>query len=178
MRKTPKEAHELLEEMTTNSYQWNNERTNKDGVGIYNVDFITTLSVQIVELNKTLGNLRVSVMNASSSSIFLSFELCGWDGHTAIDFQVGNLFCSGSSKQANFISYGANKSNFNPYSNTYILGWKSHPNFSWSNNQQRALLGFQKQQIPQEKKLDLEDMMTKFINSTEARMQSLETQIG
>ncbi|XP_052199599.1 uncharacterized protein LOC127806389 [Diospyros lotus] len=181
MRKTPEEAYELLEEMAANSYQWDNERANKKGVGIYNVDSITALSVQIAELNKNLGNLGVSTMNASSSSShFLSCELCGRGGHASVDCQVGNPFSSSLSEQANFISYGGNRSNFNPYSNTYNPGWRSHPNLSWSNNQQRVPPGFQQQQhqIPQEKKSNLEDMMAKFINSTEARMQSLETQIG
>ncbi|XP_052172200.1 uncharacterized protein LOC127788130 [Diospyros lotus] len=120
-------------------------------------------------------------MNASSSSSshFLSCELCGRGGHASVDCQVGNPFSSSSSEQANFISYGGNMSNFNPYSNTYNPRWRSHPNLSWSNNQQRVLPNFQQQhQIPQEKKSNLEDMMAKFINSTEARMQSLETQIG
>jgi len=40
MRKTPEEAYELLEEMVANNYQWDNERANKKGVGIYNVDSI------------------------------------------------------------------------------------------------------------------------------------------
>ncbi|XP_052185205.1 uncharacterized protein LOC127796840 [Diospyros lotus] len=156
MRKTPEEAYELLEEMAANSYQWDNERVNKKGVGIYNVDSITALSVQIAELNKNLGNLGVSAMNASSSSSsshFLSCELCGRGGHASVDCQVGNPFSS---------------------------GWRSHPNLSWSNNQQRVPPGSQQQQhqIPQEKKPNLEDMMAKFINSIEARMQSLETQIG
>ncbi|XP_010248013.1 PREDICTED: uncharacterized protein LOC104590935 [Nelumbo nucifera] len=45
---------------------------------------------------------------------------------------------------------------------------------------QRAPPGFQQQpqQNPQDKKPNLEDMMAKFINSTEARIQGIETQIG
>ncbi|XP_010275028.1 PREDICTED: uncharacterized protein LOC104610214 [Nelumbo nucifera] len=178
MRKTPKEAYELWEEMVANSYQWGNERTNKKGVIIYNVDSITTLSAQLFALNKKLENLGVSAMNVSSVH-FPFCELCGQGGHASVDCQVGNPFSS-SSEQANFVSYGGNRSNFNPYSNTYNPGWRSRPNFFWSNNQHRAPPGFQQQhqQNPQEKKINLEYMMAKFINNTEARIQGLEIQIG
>ncbi|XP_073127370.1 uncharacterized protein [Henckelia pumila] len=77
----------------------------------------------------------------------------------------------------------------NTYSNTYNPGWKNHPNFSWSNqnqnlNQQNVVRpppGF----AQQDKKPSLEDLMTNFISSTETRLQNqdasirnLETQLG
>ena len=34
--------------------------------------------------------------------------------------------------QANAIGVMRKPSNYNPYSNTYNLGWRDHPNFSWS----------------------------------------------
>ena len=30
---------------------------------------------------------------------------------------------------------GFSKPNFDPYSNTFNLGWRNHPNFSWKNSQ-------------------------------------------
>ncbi|GLU07084.1 hypothetical protein SLE2022_240580 [Rubroshorea leprosula] len=62
----------------------------------------------------------------------------------------------------------------NPYSNTYNPGWKNHPNFSWSNNQNivKQPPGFQQ---PLEKKSDLEDLLKKYIAVNESRFQSQET---
>ncbi|KAL0434310.1 UNVERIFIED_CONTAM: hypothetical protein Slati_2765300 [Sesamum latifolium] len=89
-------------------------------------------------------------------------------------------------EDANFVSHGG-RSNFNPYSNTYNPGWRSHPNFSWSNNQQQGPPGYHQpqQQAPQEKKSNLEDMLSNFITTANTRFQNqdasirnLEVQIG
>ncbi|KAL0445302.1 UNVERIFIED_CONTAM: hypothetical protein Slati_2252900 [Sesamum latifolium] len=78
-------------------------------------------------------------------------------------------------------------SNFNPYSKTYNPGWRNHPNFSSSNNQQQGPLGYQqpRQQPPQEKKNNLEDMLSNFITAANTRFQNqdafirnLEVQVG
>ena len=51
--------------------------------------------------------------------------------HSSVDCQMGNPFAQSSYGQANYVS------NFqcqnNPYSNTYNLEWRNHPNFSWIN---------------------------------------------
>ncbi|KAL0336537.1 UNVERIFIED_CONTAM: hypothetical protein Sradi_4865600 [Sesamum radiatum] len=77
-------------------------------------------------------------------------------------------------------------STFNPHSSTYNPGWRSHPNLSWSNNQQQGPQGYQpQQQDPQEKKNNLDDMLSKFITAVDTRFQNqdasirnLEVQIG
>ena len=43
------------------------------------------------------------------------------------------LYSPTDKEQANYIGQYPSKNN--PYSNTYNLGWRNHPNFSWSNNQ-------------------------------------------
>ena len=61
----------------------------------------------------------------------------------------------------------------NPYSNSYNPGWRNHPNFSWSNPQaQRGngpATGFQRLPPFQEKKSNLEEMIEKFIQTSEQR---------
>ncbi|KAL0408377.1 UNVERIFIED_CONTAM: hypothetical protein Sradi_1772100 [Sesamum radiatum] len=84
----------------------------------------------------------------------------------------------------NLYTYG---STFNPYSSTYNSGWRSHPNFLWSNNQQQGPQGYHQpqQQDPQEKNTNLEDMLSKFITAVDTRFQNqdasirnLEMQVG
>ncbi|KAG8485643.1 hypothetical protein CXB51_018866 [Gossypium anomalum] len=58
----------------------------------------------------------------------------------------------------------------NPYSNTYNTGWRNHPNVSWrgqGNQRPPPAPGFQQQPYQQEKKLNLEEMMT---NNTEPNL--------
>src|SRR5262249_54549399 len=78
----------------------------------------------------------------------------------------------------------------NPYSNTYNPGWRNHPNFSWSNQQnpRPPPPGYNQthpQQPQQQQKPSLEELMSKFISTSEARFQNqdasiknLETQVG
>src|SRR5262249_19608220 len=76
----------------------------------------------------------------------------------------------------------------NPYSNTYNPGWRNHPNFSWSNQQnpRPPPPGYnQTHQQQQQQKPSLEELMSKFISTSEARFQNqdasiknLETQVG
>ncbi|XP_024024429.1 uncharacterized protein LOC112092450 [Morus notabilis] len=77
-----------------------------------------------------------------------------------------------------FLSRHTFLSNFhrqnNPYSNTYKLGWRNHPNFAWNqNNVKQPPPGFP----PQEKKSNLEDMMAKFLSTAETRVQNQEASI-
>ncbi|KAL0313025.1 UNVERIFIED_CONTAM: hypothetical protein Sradi_5701800 [Sesamum radiatum] len=104
-------------------------------------------------------------------------------GHLSQDFQV---ILNSINEDANFVSHGG-KSNFNLYSNTNNPGWRNHLNFSWSNNQQQGPPGYQQpwQQPPQEKKSNLEDLLSNFITaantlfqSQDASIRNLEVQLG
>lgn len=46
--------------------------------------------------------------------------------------------CPGNSASVNYVGNFNRQPQNNPYSNTYNLGWKQHPNFSWSNQNQHA----------------------------------------
>ncbi|KAJ9187257.1 hypothetical protein P3X46_002735 [Hevea brasiliensis] len=53
-----------------------------------------------------------------------------------------NNFNESSTEQMNYVNNGGNfnqRQLNNPYSNTYNLGWKNHPNFSWSNSQNQPM---------------------------------------
>ena len=42
-------------------------------------------------------------------------------------------------EQIKFMNANQPRPCFDPYSNTYNLGWRSHPNFSWRNNTQAPM---------------------------------------
>src|SRR5262249_37856648 len=112
-------------------------------------------------------------------------ELCGVNGHKSVECQAGNPFAQ-SIEQVDYVgNFNRPPPQNNPYSNTYNPGWRNHPNFSWSNqqNQRPPPPGYNQSQ--QQQKPSLEELMSKFISTSEARFQNqdasiknLETQVG
>ncbi|KAG8485827.1 hypothetical protein CXB51_019172 [Gossypium anomalum] len=186
--KTPKEAYEFIEEMSLNNYQWQVMRTKPTKTaGVYNVDSVNMLTNQVELLNKNIDGLLGSaqlhpVMRCDSS---------GGGIHT--EYQSFNP--TTEEEQVHYMGNNNSRPQNNPYSNTYNTGWRNHPNFSWGgqgNQRPQNPSGLQQPPYQQEKKPNLEKMLTKFISVSEtsfqnteialknqqASIQGLETQIG
>ena len=126
-------------------------------------------------LSQQLGKMNV---NAIQTNVVC--DHCARN-HSSVNCQMGNPFAQSSYGQENYVSNFHRQNN--PYSNTYNPGWRNHPNFSWSNNQELAK---PPQQLPQqEKKPTLEDMFMQYIQKTDVAIQNnsasirnLEVQIG
>ena len=113
MRKDKDEAHELLEEMASNNYQWQLERvTPKKITGVYELDALSTIQVQLALITNQLGAANVS----SIQTPIPTCNSCG-GGHTNNDGQDGNTFVFAQNEHANYIN-NSQRSN-NPNSNTY-----------------------------------------------------------
>ncbi|KAG9458347.1 hypothetical protein H6P81_002855 [Aristolochia fimbriata] len=186
-KKTPNEVYELIEEMSSNMYQYPVERSARGRVaGIQNVDPIVALQAQVESLSNQLSKLY------KPSLVAQICDMCG-GGHPSQECQAGIVQAVNSFDQANYVS-NFRRSN-DPYSNTYNPGWRNHPNFSWSNNNQkpntqqpiaqtRPPPGFQKVAREPEQKSNLEDMILKILANqekgealTEARLQTHEASI-
>src|SRR5262249_16080952 len=61
-------------------------------------------------------------------------DLCGTPGHKSVECQAGNPFAQ-PMEQVDYAGNFQRPQQNNPYSNTYNPGWRNHPNFSWSNQQ-------------------------------------------
>ncbi|KAG9458442.1 hypothetical protein H6P81_002950 [Aristolochia fimbriata] len=184
-KKTPNEVYELIEEMTSNMYQYPVERRGRVA-GIHNVDNVLALQAQVESLTKQLSKLHTPSLVAQIC------DMCG-GGHPNHECQAGNIQAVSSLDQANYVS-NFRRSN-DPYNNTYNPGWRNHPNFSWNNyNQQsstqqpnaqtRPPPGFQRAAREPEQKANLEDMISKILANqekgeawTEARLQTQEASI-
>ncbi|KAK5776623.1 hypothetical protein PVK06_044583 [Gossypium arboreum] len=169
--KTPEEAYEFIEEISLNNYQWQVMRTKPTKTaGVYNVDSVTMLSNQVELLNKKIDGLLGStqvhpVMRCDSSG-----------GGVHIEYQSFNP--TTEEEQVNYMGNNNFRSQNNPYSNTYNAGWRNHPNFSWGgqgNQKPQNPQGFQQPPYQQEKKLNLEEMLSKFILVSKTRFQNTET---
>ncbi|KAL0315950.1 UNVERIFIED_CONTAM: hypothetical protein Sradi_5473200 [Sesamum radiatum] len=180
MKKLPSEAFNIIDEIATNLYSYGQERVEKRTAGIHSIDAISALSAQMTTLTQKVDNLGAAMWNGAPIG---PCGACGQMGHLSQDCKVGNQFFI--HEDANFFHGG--RSTFNPHSSTYNPGWRSHPNLSWSNNQQQGPQGYHQpqQQDPQEKKNNLDDMLSKFITAVDTRFQNqdasirnLEVQIG
>src|SRR5262249_12436324 len=81
--KTPEITYELIDEVATDSYQWQIDRsTNKKQAGVHNVDAIIALVAQIELLNTKIDGIIVRQV--------MMCELYGVSGHKSIDCQAGN----------------------------------------------------------------------------------------
>ncbi|KAG8493104.1 hypothetical protein CXB51_010649 [Gossypium anomalum] len=186
--KTPKEASEFIEEMSLNNYQWQVKRTKPTKIaGVYNVDSVIMLSNQVELLNKKINSLP------GSTQIHLAMRCDSSEGGVLTEYPPFNP--TTEQEQVNYMGNNNFRSQNNPYSNIYNAGWKNHPNFSWGgqgNQRPQNPQGFQQPPYQQEKKPNLEEMLSKFISVSETRfkntktalknqqasIQGLETQIG
>jgi hypothetical protein len=74
--------------------------------------------------------------------------MCSQFDHTTETCLMPSSFTD--QEQANYVGQNNYPTKNNPYSNTYNAGWRNHPNFSWSNNQNVQNLQGQQRNFQQE----------------------------
>lgn len=119
MNKFTDKAYDLLDEMASNAYQWPTKRsTTRKIAGLHEVNTLTTLSAHVNLLTKQLSNLGVNAIKSQP----ITCDFCG-----------GNHANGQCMETAQYVG-DFNRNNL--ISNLYNPGWRNHPNFSWSNNNQ------------------------------------------
>ncbi|KAG9458785.1 hypothetical protein H6P81_003293 [Aristolochia fimbriata] len=84
-KKTPTEVYELIEEMTSNMYQYPVERSARGRVSaVHNVDHVLALQAQVESLTKQLKKLHTPSLVAQIC------DMCG-GGHPNHECQAGNI---------------------------------------------------------------------------------------
>ncbi|KAF7808358.1 uncharacterized protein G2W53_035101 [Senna tora] len=181
MSKPVDAAYTLLETMSSNNHQWHSDRHVHGRVaGVQDSDMFASLSSQIVVLTKKVKSLGIQGAVKIVSPFVQACENCG-EIHTSEQWPL----------VLESVQYLANRNANNPYSNTYNLGWRNHPNFSWSQNQGAGqssssarpnnppgfnIGGFNQQARalppPAEKKPSLEEMMMSYMSKNDALMQN------
>ena len=91
MRKIPKNAYGLLDNMTLNAFSWNFDKSARKPSRIHSISTQAVLAAQVEALQRQLNQMNVPQQH------FLSCEFCGGD-HDSLDCLV-NTF----SKQVNFM---------------------------------------------------------------------------
>ncbi|XP_050889036.1 uncharacterized protein LOC127094220 [Lathyrus oleraceus] len=118
------DACALIEDMAQNHYQWDSEQASvkkrETKGGIHEVICMDMMKTKMDALA-----LKVEHMSANhTAAIAVDYEIYGTKGHLAPEY---NLLTESNSNQVNYAQG-------NPFSNTYNLGWRNHPNLSYKNN--------------------------------------------
>ncbi|XP_026378586.1 uncharacterized protein LOC113273028 [Papaver somniferum] len=203
--KSSKEAWNFLFEFTEKNQQWDSIRepiktTHVANVHIIESDFegnikIASLArrIEAIELQQNAKTTAATVRDQIETSHCAACHSSDYLVDCCTDLQAFHEF---KVEQANALCQKQEK---NPYSQTYNLEWRNHPNFSWSkgpvqgrttsNNQGYSYLINPKvqphTQYPVEKKLSLEDsvdLLTQNLlqlnKTTYQRFSSLELKMG
>ncbi|XP_058741085.1 uncharacterized protein LOC131613431 [Vicia villosa] len=132
LSKSYEEGYQLIESITTNTYQWPVTRANastaqKRPTGVHEVTETTALAAQVAQIHQMMKNLMTKLEPVKMVTDASEFSSVYYGG--------AHLYgeCTANPVSTNYV--GNNNRYKNPYSNTYILGWRNHPNVSWSNNQ-------------------------------------------
>jgi len=62
-------------------------------------------------------------------------EVCAICSHSYHTTETCPMFSFTDQEHSNYVGHNNYPPKHNLYSNTYNAGWRNHPNFSWSNNQ-------------------------------------------
>jgi hypothetical protein len=123
--------------------------------------------------------------NISPIQQIAQVEVCAICSHSDHTTETCPMFSFTDQEQANYVGQNNYPPKNNPYSHTYNAGWRNHPNFSWSNNQnvqnpQRQQRNFQQgnnyqapppqvvQPNPEPKKNDLESALLQFMTAQQS----------
>ncbi|XP_020266504.1 uncharacterized protein LOC109841993 [Asparagus officinalis] len=171
MNKSVRDAKQLIEDMTQNHFQWSGERSLPKKSGRYDVDALDHIASRVDALFQKFDKMN---MNSVASNSTTNCEICGINGHSAVECQIGNSPSSDAplSEHVNYMN------NFNqkgdPFSNTYNPGWRNHPNLSYKNPSQNPnphsnfrppVFQAPRLPYPSPQKSNLESLMENFVSS-------------
>ena len=183
------EAYKALDEMVERAQQWDfqNSWDRQDPApktrGMYEVKEDAELREDVKELKRQLATLVLNKpVNAAETYQADVCELCASPMHFTQNCPT--LSTENLIEEINaFNEY--RKPTDGPFSETYNLGWRNHPNFSWKQNQplNHGKPSYQAQpfayQAPQPApQSSLEDTLKAFMQSTNKNLQALTQSIS
>ncbi|XP_039126971.1 uncharacterized protein LOC120263138 [Dioscorea cayenensis subsp. rotundata] len=175
--KTPEDAEILIENMASNECHWSTRQKPPRATGIYEINDNTGLAAKVEALTKRFYQFVLGT--SSNSGAVLSCETCG-AGHATIQCPI-SIASDAPVETVDYVG-GGPRGPGNPYGNTYNQGWRNHPNFAWSQQQQHRPPQPQgpPHQPPQqlEKKFTTEDVLARFMISTEAKFVNINNQFA
>nr|GMC64601.1 Integrase, catalytic core [Ipomoea batatas] len=194
--KNSDELQAIFESLASNSRQ---KAVRGRRAAVHEISTQSELTTQVAELTKQINLLMT---RDNSNREFCAY--CNTYGHNS-SVCMNAESSQPSYEEANYMgsNTGRQPPRNDPYSHTYNLGWRNHPNFSWRDQgnarpmgppgfQQQGPSGFQHQQyrpfqqppapqqsqLPaQEKKPQLEEMFMQYMSSQDTMMKKLDAKI-
>jgi len=133
MDKTPEIAKELLANRALNYQQYEGALASP----ARRVNEVTSHSTLEDKVNKMSTLLSQVLQGNKGGVVAQACGVCAMQGHHSD--QCPQLIENGGWESANAIGGfqgGPQRPRYDPYSNTYNPGWRDHPNFKWTNNEQ------------------------------------------
>ncbi|XP_020272344.1 uncharacterized protein LOC109847526 [Asparagus officinalis] len=87
MNKSVRDAKQLIEDMAQNHFQWSGERSLPKKSGRYDVDALDHIASRVDALFQKFDKMS---MNSVASNSTTNCEICGINGHPAVECQIGN----------------------------------------------------------------------------------------
>jgi hypothetical protein len=152
--KDPDEAMEYLYSLAENAQNWDTTGTYEapgktqpytSSGGMYNLKEDHDLQAKFTSLARKVEALEWKRSGQLKSVQKIISQIYETNEHSTNDCPTFPFFQGMSHEQANALN-SFQRSNQNPYSQTYNLGWRYHPNFSWksgNNNTQTSQPPFQ-----------------------------------
>jgi hypothetical protein len=171
---------ELFETLSEHSQQFSSRgRQGVKNKGLYEVNLNGGSPSHMVAVDRKLDMIvkAMALQNISPSQQAAPPQVCAICSQFDHTTDTCPLYSSANQEQANYVVQNNYPPKNNPYSNTYNPGWRNHPNFSWSNNQNA--LNFQGQQrnsqsaaqpVQEPKKGDLESLVMQLVKSQDQFM--------
>ncbi|KAM2893490.1 hypothetical protein FF1_008843 [Malus domestica] len=143
--KTPMAANTLIANRALNAQQYEGvgQRDNPRQQQVNEVSAISELQNQMANLTTLLSQ----VVEKPKEQSVAACGVCSMNGH--FTDKCPQLIENGGWESANAVGFGSqNQLRNDPFSNTYNLGWRDHPNFKWREPQQTQQQSTFKQQPP------------------------------
>jgi hypothetical protein len=177
MEKSSEEAMDLFETLSDHSQQFSSRgRQGVKSKGMYEVNLNGGSPNQVAAMEGKLDMIvkAMCFQNTSPNQQAAPLQVCAICFNFDHPTETCPLYSFVDQEQANYVGQNNYPPKNNPYSNTYNPGWRNHPNFSWSNNQNA--LNHQGQQrnshqaaqlVQESKKSDLESIVRQLAASQE-----------
>lgn len=160
-KKTPQEASDIYEILGSNSQQ---RDTRSKAKCVYELNHNDDMARQIAALNKKMDAMMSKHTTPKPVEVC---SICNGVGHNFYSCPSSSEYPEYVQEQVNMMnSYNPRPRN-DPFSNTYNLDWRDHPNFSWKNN---ANTNMSSQSNPPIKS-SLEETMLAFMQKIDSKME-------
>ncbi|XP_022883489.1 uncharacterized protein LOC111400305 [Olea europaea var. sylvestris] len=157
-KKSIRETYDLFEVMSEQSAKWPERGLQRGVGGVRDAEAFSMVLAKIDSLAKNVEGLSTSTSSSHFAHMVQSLPICDICGANHPSPSCPLIGSGSASTEQVAYTQNFQRQGYNPYSQTYNLGWRNHLNFSYENNQNVL------NPKPQEKKEGWEEAIAKLAN--------------